>query len=87
MTPGTTVCVDGSPQAYRLMAVEDVYDSSRKGLLTPTAFLRPVAGGIEVGVPLERVRPVCEHKRITRRSDGAYCTSCKALIYPGGSTA
>ncbi|MFI8852218.1 hypothetical protein [Streptomyces sp. 891-h] len=81
-----TVRVVGSETDYRLLAVENVYDSSRhpgkQGSATVTAFLRPLAGGVEVGVPLDSVETVCDHPGdLEQRRDGRHCRYCGALIY------
>ncbi|MFI7244475.1 hypothetical protein [Streptomyces qinglanensis] len=86
---GATVRVKGSGTLLRLMAVETVYDSSRKpgkqGPAIETAFLRPLVGGIEAGVPLECVETVCDHPgKLEQRDDGRHCRDCGALIYAVG---
>ncbi|GAA2598228.1 hypothetical protein [Streptomyces axinellae] len=86
---GTTVRVRGSDRLMRLMAVERVYDSSRRpgrlGGLTETAFTRPLEGGREQGFPMDEVEPVCDHQGpLDVRSDGKHCSHCGALLYGRG---
>ncbi|WP_019546981.1 hypothetical protein [Streptomyces sulphureus] len=50
-----------------------------------TAFVRPLAGGVERGCKPEALVPAgsfgCPHPTLEQREDGKYCTKCNSLIY------
>ncbi|MET9861977.1 hypothetical protein ABZY93_22170 [Streptomyces smyrnaeus] len=87
---GITVRLRETGELMRLLAVESVYDSSRRpgkqGVCVETAFMRPLAGGgRERDAPVELVEGVCDHQKpLEEHEDGKRCPGCGALIYPRG---